>query len=379
MKRLLILGLGACLAALAVVLAGSPGLTAVSVVDANNGYTVSGFVWDDTDDINGQPDPGEGAPSADVDLVLCLWDDGWDCEESAMEPDGTYAFTGLDAGDYELCIEVTPLTEWTLTMVLINGSSAEPAGRCYNIEVGTGDKTVNWGLANVSSEFSFTKVCDTDSIRAEEINCTLTVENSGETVLFSRNVWDYYTCGALEFVSADPAPGDSWEEDDECGVGWEDLGDADELYPGESEQYEITFVPAEGVSRATNCVGGAAWNVRILLDGDDYNAWWEDVEVDKGDCVDFDGKRHKPEPTLTSTPEPTATATPEPPPTVTTAPPPPTATPFGGPGGIVIAPPPTGTGATGDGGAALAWWLAAFGGLAFALGGGVALALRKTR
>jgi hypothetical protein len=196
-------------------------------------------------------------------------------------------------------------------MVLLNGSGVSPSEvvvRCLGLQVGEGDTTVDFGIAHVASEFSFTKECDTDSLQAQEINCTLTVTNVGETVLFSRDVWDFYNCDGLEFVSADPTSGDTWEEDGECGVDWEpEYWDADELYPGQSEQYHMTFVPADGADEAFNCVGGGAWNVRILLDGDDYYAWSEDVRVDEGACVDFAAP-----PSATPTPTPAATATPTP-------------------------------------------------------------------
>jgi len=71
----------------------------------------------------------------------------------------------------------------------------------------------------------------------------------------------------------------------------------------------VKLAPVAGAESAYNCVGGAAWNVRVPL-GDDsyYDAWWDDIIVDEGDCVEL---------AATPSPTPTPTATAAPSPTVT--------------------------------------------------------------
>lgn len=287
-------------------------------------FSISGVVWDDTSEINGQPDAGEGAPSAEVGLDLCLWDEvADDCGtefRTGLETDGSYEFEGLEAGLYEICLVVIPEFDWTLTMVQLNKSvvsAGDVPGRCIEVDFDQEippATTVDWGIANVTSEFSFTKECDTDSLEAEEINCTLMITNVGDTVLFSRTVWDGYNCDGLELISSDPTPQQVYEEGGDCEVAWRDFGEFDELDPGESEQYELTFVPVEGAVEAINCVSGAAWNVRILLDDqEDYNAWWEDVFVVDAACVEFASvPAPAATPTPTSTPAPESTPTPTP-------------------------------------------------------------------
>jgi hypothetical protein len=401
MKRWTILAAAGCLALLAVIVMAGLGRMGPSVADANengNGvYTVHGVVWDDTADINGIKDAGEGAPSADVDLHLCPDTDTWECREQAgtestsIDGDGNYEFADLEAGDYTVCLDVTPATEWTLTMVQKWGTPVDASDvhlRCIEVEVGSGDVCLDWGIANVPSKLSVTKVCDSTSLAQEEIECTITAKNEGETVLLGTGVEDYYSSDDFGFVDADPSVDFGDCDNGDCWVLW-DVGD---LYPGEEAIISIVLAPQHTTGTAHNCVWAAAWNVGIPTivvapvsvanANGGYDAYWEDVVAPER-CVTFGERPHR-RATATPTEEPPATPTeaPPPPPTATTAPPPPppaTATPYGGPAGIGISPPATGTGITSQEVPHVAWWLAGFGVLALGVGGGVALALRRMR
>ena len=306
------------LAALTVLLLAIVGMTAGvmlvvapgSPAEAGEAVAIYGVVWEETEFIDGEQNVGEGAPAASISLSLYqeAEDDWLQVDSVPMESDGTYEFPGLQTGDYWVCLDVDPMYDWTLTKVKINGSDANPSNtpdRCVPVTA-DGEEAVDWGVVHMASKFAFTKECDSADLAAEEITCTLTVANVGETILYSRDVWDYYGLDGLEALSSDPPTGDMWQEEGEGGLDWDDLPD---LAPGESEQYEVKLAPVAGAESAYNCVGGAAWNVRVPL-GDDsyYDAWWDDIIVDEGDCVEL---------AATPSPTPTPTATAAPSPTVT--------------------------------------------------------------
>jgi len=290
--------------AAAVVLAAAPGGPA----EAGEAVAIHGTVWEETVLIDGEHNNGEGAPAASISLSLFQeTENDWLLVDSVpMQEDGTYEFPGPQAGEYWVCLDVDPIYDWTLTKVKINGSNSDPSNtpdRCVPV-VADGEEVVDWALVHMASKFEFTKECDSEDLSSEEITCTLTVANVGETILYSRDVWDYYSLEGLEVLSSDPPTGDTWQEEGEGGLAWDDLPD---LAPGESEQYEVTMAPVAGAESAYNCVGGVAWNVRVPL-GDDryYDAWWDDIIVDEGDCVELVAA---PSPTPTPTPSPTATPT----------------------------------------------------------------------
>jgi hypothetical protein len=277
-------------------------------VEAGESVAIHGAVWEESVQVDGEWTDGEGAPTASISLSLYqeTEDDWLPIDTVAMGNDGTYEFPGLSAGEYWVCLDVDPAYDWTLTKVKINGSDSDTSNtpdRCVPVTA-DGEEVVNWGVVHMASKFEFSKECDSEDLASEEITCTLTVANVGETILYSRDVWDYYGLDGLEVVSSDPPTGDMWQEEGEGGLDWDDLPD---LAPGESEQYEVTMAPVAGAESAYNCVGGAAWNVRVPL-GDDryYDAWWDDIIVDEGDCVELVAA---PSPTPTPTPSPTATPT----------------------------------------------------------------------
>jgi hypothetical protein len=394
MKRWTVLGAVGCLALLAALVVAAVGRMAPSVADATViTYSIDGVVWDDAD-IDGDPDIGEGAPTADVDLHLCGGQDTWGCREgtgmawTSIDVGGNYHFADLAAGWYTVCLDVTPPTDWTLTMVLHNGSQADPNDvdlRCYAVELGTGSPSLDWGIAHIASELSVTKVCAPMSLSQGDIECTITAKNEGETILPEVGVQDYYLCNDFDLYGS-PDPDNQGEHDGDCWVGW-DIEKS--LGPGDEETVNVRLTPKHTTGTAQNCADAAAWNVEIPLQftfvglraagTPVYDADWEDVVAPES-CVYFsEPETHR---RSTSTPAPTATPTevPPPPPTATVAPPPPaTATPYGGPAGIGISPPATGTGLASQGVPNVAWWLASFGTLTLGLGASVALAFRKTR
>jgi len=415
MKRWAILGAVGCLALLAAVIMTGVGQMAPPVADANGTYSISGYVWDDTD-VDGVRDGGEGSPEAhpgadvDVNLHLCAgeydeddeWDWWWDegCREEAgiastsIDVNGRYEFTGIPEGDFTVCLDITPPTEWTLDMVRLEGDDVDPGyvgERCFTTLVGTGAPTLDWGVVHIASELSVSKVCSPTTLNQGEIACTITATNEGETILFGPGdggvmVEDYYRCDDFGLYG-DPPPASQGEDEGWCWAVW-DVGYLD---PDDWVTIDITLSPEHTTGTAQNCVVAAAWNVIIpgveqdatvaalfIAEGlGSYYALWEDV-VAPDRCVNFgEPERHR---RATSTPVPTATPTAAPPPTATKAPPPvPTATPYGGPAGAGISPPATGTGLASQGVPNVAWWLASFGTLTLGLGASVALAFRKTR
>jgi hypothetical protein len=395
MKRWTVLGAVGCVALLAALVVAAVGRMAPSVADATViTYSIDGVVWDDTPHINGVKDGDEVAPTADVDLHLCAGDNTFGCREdvnaesTSIDGSGGYHFTQLPAGWYTVCLDVTPPTEWTLTMVLHNGSQADPNDvdlRCYAVELGTGSPSLDWGIAHIASELSVTKVCAPMSLSQGDIECTITAKNEGETILPEVGVQDYYLCNDFDLYGS-PDPDNQGEHDGDCWVGW-DIEKS--LGPGDEETVNVRLTPKHTTGTAQNCADAAAWNVIIpgvdqdatvaaLFIAEGYDAYWEDV-VAQESCVSFgEPERHR---RSTSTPVPTATPTevPPPPPTATIAPPLPTATPYGGPAGVGISPPATGTGLASQGVPNVAWWLASFGTLTLGLGASVALAFRKTR
>jgi hypothetical protein len=395
MKRWTVLGAVGCVALLAALVVAAVGRMAPSVADATViTYSIDGVVWDDTPHINGVKDGDEVAPTADVDLHLCPGDNTFGCREdvnaesTSIDGSGGYHFTQLPAGWYTVCLDVTPPTEWTLTMVRVGGPPA-PTGdvnlRCIAVETGTGSPTLDWGIAHIASELSVTKVCAPMSLSQGDIECTITAKNEGETILPEVGVQDYYLCNDFDLYGS-PDPDNQGEHDGDCWVGW-DMEES--LGPGEAATFNVRLTPKHTTGTAQNCADAAAWNVEIPLQftfvglraagTPVYDADWEDVVAPES-CVYFgESERHR---RSTSTPAPTATPTevPPPPPTVTIAPPPPaTATPYGGPAGVGISPPATGTGLASQGVPNVAWWLASFGTLTLGLGASVALAFRKTR
>jgi len=387
MKRWTLLGAVGCLALLAAfIMTGAGRMTPPAAADAGI-FSIWGYVWDDTD-VDGIRDLGEGAPDADVDLHLCAGDHTWECRDevgiastSIRVTDGYYVFPDLWGDDtpYTVCLDITPPTEWTLTMVrewTVNVNAGRVYRRCITTKVGTGAPTLDWGVAHIASELSITKVCDPMSLSEGDIECTITARNDGETILWGASesegiiVEDWYPCDDFELVSADPEADDSGEDDGYCWFVWY----VDELVPGGEATFDITLSPKHTTGTASNCNHGVALNVTIP---GGYGAWWEDVYAPDR-CVNFgEPERHR---RSTSTPVPTATPTEAPPPTATKAPPPvPTATPYGGPAGAGISPPATGTGLASQGVPNVAWWLASFGTLILGLGASVTLAFRKTR
>jgi hypothetical protein len=406
MKRWTLLGAVGCLALLAGAVMVGVERMAPPVADASDTFSIWGYIWDDTD-VDGVRDVGEGSPEAhpgasvDVNLHICAPGTGtWGCREQAylgsksIEANGYYEFTDIPEGDFTVCLDITPPTEWTLTMVREWGAAVDPDRvnlRCITTNVGTGAPPLDWGIAHIASELSVTKVCAPMSLSQGDIECSITATNEGDTILTGAGddgviVEDYYLCDDFDLVDATPEP-DDYGTDDGYGHCWREW-DVGNLMPGGEETIGILLSPKHTSGTAYNCVHAAAWSVIIpgvqgeglvsaALAGS-YDADWEDV-VAPDRCVNFgEPETHR---RSTSTPVPTATPTevPPPPPTATIAPPLPTATPYGGPAGVGISPPATGTGLASQGVPNAAWWLASLGALALGLGASVALAFRKTR
>jgi len=317
-KRWAVLGAVGCLALLAaVIMTGAGRMTPPAAADAGI-FSIYGYVWDDTD-IDGLRDGGEGAPAADVELHLCAGDDTGGCRENggiaytSIDGNGYYEFPDLYGDDtpYTVCLDITPPTEWTLTMVREWGAVVDPGDvhyRCFTTLVGTGAPTLDWGVAHIASELSITKVCDPMSLSQGEIECTITAANEGETILWGAYAYeggvvaeDYYPCTDFDLAAADPPPDDSGEDEGECWLEW-DLGYLD---PGDQVTIDITLSPKHTTGTAHNCADGYAWNVDIPLVLDElrvagvpvYHAYWEDVVApescvtfgDEGDDSDGDG------------------------------------------------------------------------------------------
>jgi len=397
MKRWAILGAVGCLALLAAVVITAVGRMAPPAAADAGIFWINGYVWEDTD-VDGVRDVGEGAPNANVALHLCAGDDTGGCRDEAgiastsIGVNGYYLFPDLWGDDtpYTVCLDITPVTEWTLDMVREWGVAVDPGWvgrRCFTTLVGTGAPTLDWGVVHIASELSITKVCDTTSLSEGDIECTITAANEGETILYGAYdegvlAEDYYPCGDFDLAAADPAPDESGETVPEHGVHYEGwcwhVWDVGDLGPGDQVTIDITLSPKHTTGTASNCNHGVAYNVAIPLVLEElraagvpvYHALWEDVYAPDR-CVSFgEPERHR---------SPKQATTVVAPPTATVAPPLPTATPYGGPAGAGISPPATGTGLASQGVPNGAWWLASFGTLALGLGAGVALAFRKTR
>jgi hypothetical protein len=383
MKRWAILAALGCSALLAALIMSGVGPMAPPAAADAGIFSIFGYVWDDAD-VDGLRDGGEGAPNADVELHLCPGDDAWGCRDvpgiasTSIDANGYYEFPDLYGDDtpYTVCLDITPSAEWTLDMVREWGVAVDPGDvsrRCFTTLVGTGAPTLDWGVVHIASALSVSKVCSPTSLDEGDIECTITVSNEGETILYGAYdagvlAEDYYRCGDFDLADADPAPDESGEDEGWCWAVW-DVGYLD---PGDQVTIDITLSPKHTTGTARNCNHGAALNVNIPLvfaqagaaNIPVYGAYWEDVYAPDR-CVSFgEPERHR-RSTPTPTAKPTATPTvPSPPPTATMAPPPaPTATPSGGVGPL-IAPPATGEGPSGHGGQSL--WLWALGGAGLA-------------
>ncbi len=144
----------------------------------------------------------------------------WGIAYTSIGVNGYYEFPDLYGDDtpYTVCLDITPATEWTLDMVREWGVAVDPAAlgrRCITTAVSRAPARRRWtqgGRPHRLRVVGEQSVQFARSLSEDDIECTITATNEGETILYGAYdagvlAEDYYPCSDYSTcAAADPAP-----------------------------------------------------------------------------------------------------------------------------------------------------------------------------
>ncbi len=256
------------------------GLTDVTTLSANEndmtwdaGFfkyaSVGDYVWWDLDK-DGIQDPDENGLA---NVTVTLKDANGDTIAStSTDDDGYYLFGQLTPGDYIVYFD-TLNNGWSLSPQNQGNddavdSDADPTTQEAPVTLASGEHndTIDAG-ETIESGYAITKentTVEQEVAPGDPVSFTITIENTGDTVLTVIPIRDTYDTDYLSFVSADVTPDDATDDGQ---IDWSDLTASfgQDLQPGQSFAVVVNFTATAPTTETVNTA--TAHNVQADPDG----------------------------------------------------------------------------------------------------------------
>jgi len=204
------------------------------------------YVWWDVDD-DGVQDAGEPG-IADVTVTLKNAS-GSTVATTTTDSNGGYSFNDLFPGDYRVVFTL-PSSDWSFSPQNQGGDDARDSDADPNtgetdlitLSPGEDDDSVDAGM-DIPASYVLTKentTVETELAPDDPISFTITIKNTGDTILTVVPLRDTYDTNYLAFTGASVAPDDTTDDGQ---IDWSDLTASfgQDLGPGESFSLIVNF------------------------------------------------------------------------------------------------------------------------------------------